>query len=61
MKPHKPKTLFYLVAVAFGLALAAFEVSRLVRGGAGESWFWLLVAAMMVLLGMSGLLLKPPK
>ena len=41
----------------FGLAWAAFEVSRLSVEGA-EAWVWLIVAGLMVALGIVGLFEK---
>ena len=56
--PRKPKRLLSGLAVLFGLAWGAFEVSRLPVEGA-EAWVWLVVAGLMVALGVVGVLEKP--
>ena len=55
----KSKRLMPAIATAGGVALAAFELRRLGQSG-GEAWFWLLVAALMIVLGLVGLFQPPP-
>ena len=50
---------FAALAVVGGLALGFFEVRLLAQGAGGETWFWLVVAVLMLALGIFGLFDKP--
>jgi len=56
--PRKPKRVYSLLAAAAGAGLLAFELSRLQRSGP-ESWFWILVGGLMVVLGLFGVFQRP--
>ena len=51
---RKPKRLYSALGVLGGLVLLWFELSP-ARRGDGEGWFWILVAALMIVLGLAGL------
>ena len=58
-KPRKPRRLYSAAAAVGGFTLLVFELRRLHETGA-EGWFWLLVAALMIILGMIGVLHRDP-
>ena len=52
-RPRRSKRLSSGVAAAAGVGLLAFEVGRL-RQGDAEAYFWLVVGALLVVLGLVG-------
>jgi hypothetical protein len=57
---RRTSRLFPALAVAGGAVLALFEVGQIRGGAGGEVWFWMAVAALMIVLGLFGLFDKPP-
>ena len=49
------------LATATGVFLLGSELARAGDGIGFESWFWIVVAALLVVLGLAGLLLPPAK
>ena len=58
-RKRKPRRLYSAVAAVGGFALLVFELRRLHESGP-EGWFWILVAALMIVLGMIGLFQRDP-
>ena len=56
---RKPRRLYSAAATIGGLTLLVFELRRLHETGA-EGWFWVFVAALMIVMGMIGLLQRDP-
>lgn len=56
----RSRRIFASFALLFGLFLLFFEIRNFVLGGAPGSWFWLLVALLMVTLGALEVFSKPP-
>ena len=57
---RKPNRVLPALAAVFGLVLLAFEVGR-IRQGEGAAWFWVVVAALMVVMGLLGVFQRPPR
>ena len=57
---RKPGRLIPALAVVGGAALAAFELRHFHAAGPAV-WFWLFVAGLMIVMGLIGLLEKPPR
>lgn len=54
-RKRKPRRLYAVAAAVGGFALLVFELRRLHETGP-EGWFWLFVAALMIVLGLVGAL-----
>ena len=51
--PRKPRRIFSAIAAACGVALLAFELRRF-RDEGPEAYFWIAIAALMIVMGGIG-------
>ena len=59
MPTRKPRRIFSALAAAGGVALLVFELRRFHDEGP-EAWFWIAVAALMIVMGLIGVFQRRP-
>jgi hypothetical protein len=57
--PRKPRRIFSAIAAACGVALLVFEL-RHFRDEGPEAFFWIAIAALMIVMGGIGVFQRPP-
>ena len=56
--PRKPRRIFSAIAAACGVALLVFELRRF-RDEGPEAFFWIAIAALMMVIGGIGVFQRP--
>ena len=56
---RKPRRIFSAIAAACGAALLVFELRRF-RDEGPEAWFWIAIAALMIVMGLTGAFQRTP-